>query len=350
MDRSLRIFKCISIFSLLAFSFQLSAGGLLANTDFSRCTPSELKNHLYQLKKRESASGKKDKFDLNEINIGGTTILLNAAKKTKYAEIIKILVSEKADINAKDSNGLNALMVAARYNLEPAVTKELINSKLNIAEKTADGMTALMIAAKYNPKAQVIEYLLEAGADRTEKNNEGQTALDIAKAAGNSAAIEELTKNSLLKLNFMTCAVKDIRERLNDGADVNEKDPGNGATALMLAARDNRNPSVARALLKAGADIFAKDFEGKSALDYARIKNNAKVEKLLMKEGVPETPKEESKKQETSDDQAKQPEVKKEEPKKEEAPKTEAPEQNTENPAPAPEKKEVSEEEKDDLI
>lgn len=360
MKNMQKFVKNISLFSLTVLIFSsASAGGLLLNTDFSRCTPSDLKSHLSRLKKRDSASGKTSKFDLNDESIGGETILLNAAKKTKYAEIIKILVSEKASVTVKDSNGMNALMIAARYNPEPAVTKELINSKVNISEKTPEGMTALMFAAKYNPKAQIIEYLLDAGADRKEKNNEGQTALDIAKIAGNAAAIEELTKISLLKLNFMTCNVKDIRERLSDGADVNEKN-STGATALMLAARDNRNPSVVRALLKAGADIFAKDSEGKNALDYARIKNNAKVEKVLIKEGVPEPPKEEPKeepkKQDTSNDQEKQPEVKKEEPKKEEAPKTDNPEQNTENPAPPAtetppqEKKDISEEEKDDLI
>ena len=351
--------KNISAFLLTTFIFTSSAwaGGLLANTDFSRCTPAELKNHISRLKSRDTNSAKKEKFDLNDENIVGKTILLNAAKKTKYAEIIKILVSEKANVNVKDPNGMNALMIAARYNPEPSVTKELIKSKVNISEKTDEGMTALMFAAKYNPKALIIEYLIEAEADPKEKNNDGLTALDLAKIAGNTAAIEELTKDSLLKLNFMTCSVADIRARIKSGADVNEKDK-NGATPLMLLSRENRNPSVIKVVLKSGADIMAKDSAGKNAIDYARERNNIKIEKLLVKEGVPEPPKPESEKPPVKEEETvKKEDEKKAEEKKEEEKKAEPsenPEQQPENVTPPePPKKdstEISEDEKDNLI
>ena len=46
---------------------------------------------------------------------------------------------------------------------------------------------------------------------------------------------------------------------------------------MMIAARNNKNPEVIEALLKAGVDAKAKDEDGKTALDYA--KDNKKIYK-----------------------------------------------------------------------
>jgi len=321
MSRS-KISKLI-ISSLLSFIFTstILAGGNLASINFATCTPTQLKNHLARLKSSSSESKRKDKLDLNKEALGDRMLFLSAAQKTPYPEIIKMLVKEKASVNVKDDDGMNAVMLAARYNPEPAVMKEIIKAKVSVSEKNNDGMTAIMLAAKYSPKAEIIEELIEAGADPKEKNSEGMDSFEIAKSAKNWVAYEELTKNNLLKLDFMTCSVADIRSRVKGGADVNEKNKY-GVTALMLAARDNRNPAVVKALLKLGADIFAKDINGKNALDYSRVKNNTKAEKELIKAGVPELNKpeekkpaaEEEKEEDTKKDAEKPKEEKKEEP------------------------------------
>jgi len=41
-------------------------------------------------------------------------------------------------------------------------------------------------------------------------------------------------------------------------------------TALMYAAWENPNPEVVVTLLKAGADVKAKSYSGKTAFDYAQ--------------------------------------------------------------------------------
>ena len=56
---------------------------------------------------------------------------------------------------------------------------------------------------------------------------------------------------------------------LENGANVNAEDE-NGVTALMRAARDNFHPVVLHALLNAGADVEAWDFDGRRASWYAR--------------------------------------------------------------------------------
>jgi ankyrin repeat protein len=56
---------------------------------------------------------------------------------------------------------------------------------------------------------------------------------------------------------------------LKAGANVNAKD-GNGATALMDATNGTNAEMMITALLKAGAEAKAKDNTGKTALDYAQ--------------------------------------------------------------------------------
>jgi len=48
-----------------------------------------------------------------------------------------------------------------------------------------------------------------------------------------------------------------------------------GSSPLMIAARHNKNPEVITVLLKAGADVKAKNNDGKTALDCA--KNNESI-------------------------------------------------------------------------
>jgi len=62
---------------------------------------------------------------------------------------------------------------------------------------------------------------------------------------------------------------------LKAGADIEARDNG-GGTALMVAAGRNPNPEVITALLKAGADAKAKNKAGQTALDSAKYNENLK--------------------------------------------------------------------------
>ena len=64
---------------------------------------------------------------------------------------------------------------------------------------------------------------------------------------------------------------------LKAGADIKAKDK-DGVTPLMYAAHYNPNPEVIAALLNAGADAKVKDSDGKTAFDYANW--NVKLDKL----------------------------------------------------------------------
>ncbi|MBQ6738048.1 MAG: ankyrin repeat domain-containing protein, partial [Synergistaceae bacterium] len=70
------------------------------------------------------------------------------------------------------------------------------------------------------------------------------------------------------------------------GINVNAK-ADDGQTALMYAARFNKNPEVLRALINVGADMKAKDnlFLGKTARDWA-VQSNANPEIIKILEGL----------------------------------------------------------------
>ena len=80
-----------------------------------------------------------------------------------------------------------------------------------------------------------------------------------------------------------------VQAAIANGADVNARD-NDGVTALMYAAESNQNPDVVATLLKAGADILAKDSKphwGGTALLWAAVGNkNPKVITVLLKAGA----------------------------------------------------------------
>ena len=70
---------------------------------------------------------------------------------------------------------------------------------------------------------------------------------------------------------FKKAAAVDVLRCLRAGADVNATDNKLGSTPLHWAARENKNPDVITALLKAGADIDARDRGGATPLHWAAL-------------------------------------------------------------------------------
>lgn len=104
-----------------------------------------------------------------------------------------------------------------------------------------------MLAIPRLPASSGIETPLKTGA-----MSPAQTPLMLAAAANSDPGV--------------------IEALCEAGADVNARD-GNGRTSLMNAASMNRNPEVTRALIAAGADIRAVNTFGFTALIVAAISN-----------------------------------------------------------------------------
>jgi len=80
---------------------------------------------------------------------------------------------------------------------------------------------------------------------------------------------------------------QEIYRAIAHGENVNAHDKLLGWTPLMYAARFNKNPEAIATLLKAGAEVNAKDTDGWTALMWAAWKNqNIRVITTLLKAGA----------------------------------------------------------------
>ncbi len=83
-----------------------------------------------------------------------------------------------------------------------------------------------------------------------------------------------------------------VQQALEDGADTNVAAPDSDWTALMYAAwGDNNKPDrteMVRLLLERGADprVIRREFDGRTALHYAAMMDNAPMVQLLLTAGA----------------------------------------------------------------
>lgn len=121
--------------------------------------------------------------------------------------------------------------------------------------------TPLVIFAIQNRASfDIIKYLIDLDADLSYKTEEGVTILD--------EAIESRD------LNLIKYLIED------KGLNVNKTDRNSGLTPLMLASCLN-NLEVVKYLLDRGANVYQKDNNKLSALDYARKMRHMKIFKFL---------------------------------------------------------------------
>ena len=120
---------------------------------------------------------------------------------------------------------------------------DLIAAGAALEARDKDGKTALMLAAEYN-HTSIVRALLTAGADKEATDNEGKTALMLAAQRGETCSMQAL---------------------LDAGADKNAADD-TGTTVLHKAVG---YPNAIRTLAAAGANLEARDGDGKTALIHA---------------------------------------------------------------------------------
>ena len=78
---------------------------------------------------------------------------------------------------------------------------------------------------------------------------------------------------------------QDVQAAIDKGADVNASK--GGKTPLIVAATSNKHPEVITALLKAGADMEARDSQyGGTALMWAAVNENSEIIATLLKGGA----------------------------------------------------------------
>ncbi len=223
--------------------------------------------------------------------LDGTTPLAIAAKDGA-ADMVKALLAHHADAGAGNLLGTTPLMLAAASGSVPAVTA-LLDAGADVnAKEQARGETALMYAAAYG-RADVVKVLMAHGAawkpttklfdwaklpandprflqfGGTGGNQAPERKTTVkANAAGKAGQKKPAPSNPFLSypklvgtqggLSALLFAVRqgytDAAEALLDGgAGVNEVDPGDGTSPLMITII-NGNFDLAEKLLARGAD------------------------------------------------------------------------------------------------
>jgi len=150
--------------------------------------------------------------------------------------------------------------------------RAVYNSTVDVNLRDPDGQTPLYLAT-YNSPA-MIRYLLKRGADVNQLNADHRDALSRCACLGMIRYLHALlaggpSMENLDEAVTGACAhgqFESVELLLESGARVNQED----YTPLMAASGQGSLVLVNR-LLELGADPRAKDFQGKTAADYAQI-------------------------------------------------------------------------------
>lgn len=149
--------------------------------------------------------------------------------------------------------------------------------------------TGLMIAA-WNGDIEMMELFVRRGANPRRVNVNGEQALQLAAWNGHTKAVRWLLEHGAVLnrgdrhwdalhyavFNGHTELAAELIER---GANVNARSP-NGATPLMLAAREGRE-DAAKLLLENGADTTLKSDWGDTALTFAMRYDHLRLGKMI---------------------------------------------------------------------
>jgi ankyrin repeat protein len=199
----------------------------------------------------------------------GRTPLLVAAGRPGSGEAVRLLLSKGADSKVADVRGSTPLVEAARVD-DIDMLRLLMSAPVNINAGGFVGMTALNLAVGH-ANLPAVKLLLEKGAD-----------VNVANVS------EVKVKNGLIALSRMTALMSapesspEVMDALvKAGANVNARDI-RGMTPLMLAvATDSPDPRIVRLLLDHGADTDVKSTAGERALDWAKKFNQPEILRLL---------------------------------------------------------------------
>lgn len=184
-------------------------------------------------------------FYWNNSDSKGNLPLVKIIKQNSDFSLIQESIDLTRDINHADKDGKTPLMYAAQCSFDVRTVKYLLDKGAKIDSKNSNEWSALMYAARYNPNPAVMEDLILRGAS-SEPNSVGLTITMLAACNPNTGVLLTLLK---------------YKDEINASTD-------KGKTALMYACENNQNAAVIKMLIDNGADLAAKDSDGKTVREY----------------------------------------------------------------------------------
>jgi hypothetical protein len=199
---------------------------------------------------------------------GAADAALIASAKLGDVARARELLSAGAAVNTFDRRGVTPLMWAsAGGHLE--LVRHLLESGAAVDWRAHDGTTALMLAAE-NGFVEAARALLLRGAN-VNAVRAGVTARRLAVQRAHPEMVALIERAEALGARLLQSAGEGndttVRQLIATGAPVNVSN-ARGETALMMAAR-NGDLGMLQALLSRGADVTARDNQGRTVIDWA---------------------------------------------------------------------------------
>ena len=224
--------------------------------------------------------------DVMSLDTGGR-MPLHWAAQFNSLDMVSLLVEAGSEVHGFDSYHYTPLHTAVA-NPDPAVAAFLLDNGAPLHVAGPNGETPLA-SAMFPDRAAVVELLLDRGADIRWAEDEGHTLLHKAAYAGASDVMEVLLERGLepdaqadggfgtpLWLAIMSGSPATVELLLEHGANIWTRDERQGWTPLHLAVSYlttgyARGTAIetARQLLEWGADVDARDHQGRRPLHLA---------------------------------------------------------------------------------
>ncbi len=193
--------------------------------------------------------------DINQRDIDGTTLLMDACHIVSK-ELISYLLEQGIELNAVDDDGQNALHHAVWAHSLWAVDK-LINAGIELNLSVGD-KHIIVFALSNSVDEELLQRLLDAAQQQEGfLDSLNRNAVEIL-----NRALFDFSKG--FTNDTENCEV--LKRILDTGIDLEQVDDTRGFTILLTAVSEGALQSV-KLLIEYGADIFAVDKEGRTALD-----------------------------------------------------------------------------------
>ncbi|MEZ5308176.1 MAG: DUF3421 domain-containing protein [Pyrinomonadaceae bacterium] len=199
--------------------------------------------------------------DPDSASFDGKTPLMRAAENGRK-DTVRMLLGYDVDLGARDLNGVSPFGYAVLSNSDDML-KIFIEEKELVGNKSPYATEGMRLAAARD-KRDSLKYLFGVGVDVNDSDpNDGTTALMLAAGEGHGKAVEMI---------------------LSAGANVNAQ-ANDGRTALMLAAANSKS-NTTKLLIKAKANLNLRDDQGLTALGWAIRNEHKDTRKDLEKAGA----------------------------------------------------------------